>query len=239
MILLDPDARPVIGHRGASGDFPENTMPAFDAALGQGADGLEFDVRLSSDGIPVVIHDATVDRTTDGSGPVGAYTAATLAELDAGNGAGVPTLHEVLGRYTDIPLIIEVKEARAADPVADAIMQHDAAGRVLVGSFLHAALRPFGTPPFARSASRREAIACWLASRVGIAWPRAAVRAFTVPERHGALTVVDGAFMRAARQQGRPVHVWTVDDLASARRLRALGVSGIITNHPAAMQAAS
>lgn len=237
MILLDPDARPVIGHRGASGDYPENTLPAFDAALAQGADALEFDVRLSADGVPVVIHDATVDRTTGASGAVSGFTAGELAAQDAGGGAGVPTLGDVLDRYPDTPCIIEIKEVRAARPAAEVVLGCGAASRVLVGSFEHAALRPFSSPPFARSASRRETALCWVASRAGVAWPVPAVRAFTVPERHGRLTVVDPAFVRAARKRGRPVHVWTVDDAATARRLRAMGVAGIITDCPAAIRA--
>jgi glycerophosphoryl diester phosphodiesterase len=145
----------------------------------------------------------------------------------------------VLERYRNVPLIIEIKETRAARPVADALERHHAAGRVLVGSFEHAALGPFGVPPFARSASRRETVVCWVLSRVRLPWPGAAVRAFTVPERYDGVMVVDRVFVRAARQRGRPVHVWTVNDVESARRLRAIGVSGIITNHPAAMQVVS
>jgi len=237
VILLDPDAHPVIGHRGASGECPENTLVAFDAALAQGADALEFDVRLSADGVPMVIHDPTVDRTTDGSGAVGSMTAERLAGLDAGGGARIPTLVQVLEHYPNIPFIIEIKEVRAARPVADALERHDAAKRALVGSFEHAALYPFGAPHFARSASRRETLGCWVLSRVSLPWPGDAVRAFTVPERHGGVTVVDRAFVRSASRRRRPVHVWTVNDVETARRLRAIGVSGIITNHPAAMRA--
>jgi glycerophosphoryl diester phosphodiesterase len=237
MILLDPDAHPVIGHRGASGEYPENTIVAFDAAIAQGADALEFDVRLSVDGVAMVIHDPTVDRTTNGSGAVGSMTADRLGELDAGGGASIPRLDEVLDRYREVPCIIEIKEAPAAVPVASALARHDAARRVLVGSFEHAALRPFGAPPFARSASRRETLGCWVLSRVSLPWPGAAVRAFTVPERHGGVTVVDRAFVHSALRRRRPVHVWTVNDVESTRRLRAIGVSGIITNHPAAMKA--
>jgi len=141
VILLDPDAQPIIAHRGASGDFPENTILAFERGLALGADALEFDVRLSSDGIPVVIHDPTVDRTTNGKGAVRDLTARELSRLDAGLGEGVPTVADVLEVISDVPLIIEVKEVPAAIPLVGILKRHEAFGRVLVGSFEHAALR--------------------------------------------------------------------------------------------------
>lgn len=235
MILLDPHARPVIGHRGASGEFPENTLLAFDRALEQGADALELDVRVSADGVPVVIHDPTVDRTTDGTGAVRAQSLPALQALDAGLGEAIPTLEAVLERHPDTPLIVEIKEERAAGATAGVLERHHAAGRVLVGSFIGRALRRFRPPVFARSASRRETGAFWLATRVG-AWPPGPYAAFAVPQRHRGLTVVDAAFVRGAGRRGKPVHVWTVDDPGDARHLRALGVAGIITNYPRRMQ---
>ena len=82
--LLDPAARLVIAHRGSSAEAPENTLPAFEAAVARGADAIELDVRLTADGAPVVIHDATLDRTTDRTGPVAALTLAELRAVDAG-----------------------------------------------------------------------------------------------------------------------------------------------------------
>ncbi len=235
MILLDPHARPVIGHRGSSGEHPENTLLAFDGALEQGADALELDVRVSAEGVPVVIHDSTVDRTTDGSGEVRAHTVAELQALDAGRGESIPTLEAVLERYPETPLIVEIKEVPAADPAARVLMRRGAAGRVLVGSFIQRALRPYRPPAFARSASRPQTAAFWLASRIGVA-PPGAFAAFAVPERHRGITVVDDAFVRGAGRRGKPVHVWTVDDPGDARHLRALGVAGIITNFPRRMR---
>ncbi len=237
MLLLDPTSRPLIGHRGASGEYPENTLLAFDQALAQGADALELDVRVSADGIPVVIHDATVDRTTDGAGPVAGYSADALGRLDAGAGESVPLLAEVLDRYADTPLVVELKERAAGPAVAGLLRRHGAANRVLVGAFDGGALRPFARAPFARAASRAETALCWAASRLGLV-PPGRFAAFTVPERHGLVTVVDRAFVRAARRRGRPVHVWTVDDPVEAARLRGLGVAGIITNFPARLRAA-
>ncbi len=235
-MLLDPDARPIIAHRGASGGFPENTMLAFRRGLAEGADALEFDVRLTADGVAVVIHDPTVDRTTNGSGPVGQLQLAELTCLDAGSGERVPTVSEVLESFPDTPLIIEVKEARASAELARVLLRQGASGRVLVGSFDHRALRPFGAPTFGRAASRIETALFWAGSRINAGLAGARYSAFTVPERHGNLTVVDRRFVRAAGRRGKPVHVWTVDRISEAERLRTIGVAGLITNFPARMR---
>src|SRR5690348_13143818 len=128
-ILIDPAARPVIAHRGDSAHFPENTIPSFDRGLELGADAIEFDLRVSRDGEVVIIHDPTVDRTTDGTGAVNSLTLAELKDLDAGarftldggqtfpfrgKGLTIPTFDEMLARYTSVPLLIEVKIPEAA-----------------------------------------------------------------------------------------------------------------------------
>ena len=142
MRFFDHSRPLVFAHRGGGALGPENTLAAFDLGLAAGADGLELDVHLSADGIPVVHHDDTLERTTSGSGPLATRSAAELARLDAGyhfavngafpfrnQGVGVPTLREVLRRYPDVPIIIEMKvdsremgeavarEARAAGAV--------------------------------------------------------------------------------------------------------------------------
>lgn len=235
MLLLDTQARPIIGHRGSAGAHPENTLRAFDGALAEGADALELDVRLSADGVPVVLHDATVDRTTNGTGPVRRFTVDRLQSLDAGGGERIPTLAEVLERYPSVPLILDIKHGACTGPVGELLRRFGAAGRVLVGAFAHRMLRGFGRAPFVRSASGRDTAAFWLAAKLGFA-VNGRFRAFTVPERRHGLRVVDRLFLAAARRVGKPVHVWTVDRPDDARRLRALGVAGIITNYPARMR---
>ncbi len=235
-MLLDPDARPVIGHRGASGDFPENTLTAFDAALAQGADAFELDVRSTKDGVAVVHHDPTVDRTTDGNGVVADLTLSELQGLDAGGGAVVPTLAQVLERYSDTPMIVELKERAVAEAVSTVLEQQGAKDRVLLGAFDHGVLAPMRRRGFRLSASRRQTAAFWAGSRIGFR-PGGSYEAFTVPEEHGSLRVVDRRFVDAARERGKPVHVWTVNTVDDAVRLRAMGVAGIITNFPGALRA--
>lgn len=237
MILLDRSARSVIAHRGASGEFPENTFLAFRQALAQGADALELDLRATADETAVVLHDATVDRTTDGRGRVAAMTSQTIRALDAGRGEPVPTLDGVLEEFTDTPLLIEVKEIGVGEPAATAIARHRAERRVVVGSFVGQALVPFRRRGWSTSASRPETARRWVASRfTSVGW-KGPFQAYAVPERYRGLTVVDGRFVRAARRAGIPVHVWTVNAPAAAERLWALGVSGIITNFPARIRA--
>jgi glycerophosphoryl diester phosphodiesterase len=234
-ILLDPSLHPVIAHRGASGSYPENTLLALDQALRDGADALEFDVRVSADGVPVVIHDPTVDRTTDGVGRVRALTVAELERLDAGRGERVPRLDAVLERFVEAVMLIDIKDAAASPAVLEILMRHGAERRVLVGSFQWRALLPFARAGIPTTAARVGVAAALLASRVGRAWP-AHVAAYAVPERRGRVQVVDERFVSAARTAGRPVHVWTVNRLGDARRLRNLGVSGIITDVPGEMR---
>jgi len=232
MILIDPLAHPVIAHRGASGRFPENTLLAFRKALEQGADAIELDVRLTKEGIPVVIHDPTVERTTDGTGMVGDMSLFAIRELNAGCGESIPTLAEVLEEIQGTPFMVEIKETRAGQAVVDAIRAADAGDRVLVGSFESAPLGAVRAAGLRTMASRPETRRFWLATRLRWAPPGDRYQAFSIPEYRGRIRVVDSRFVRLARQRGRPVHVWTVDDVRAARRLRSLGVAGILTNYP-------
>jgi glycerophosphoryl diester phosphodiesterase len=253
--LLDPDARPVIGHRGACGLAPENTLQSFALALEQGADALEFDVRVSADGVPVVIHDSTLGRTCDRIEPVQSLSAQVIAEADAGyhfsTDAGitwpfrarsvrVPTVAEVLDAFPATPLLIEVKEVAAAIALADLLRRRGETGRVVVASFLEDALRPFyQDPPIKTGASRRGILTLWLASLGRFRAPRQPYSVYAVPDRFRDLIHVPTArFIRAARQAGCPVHVWTVNDPGRAEQLWRRGVSGIITNFPGLMVAA-
>ena len=231
MILLDPDARPLIGHRGAAGTHPENTIPAFDAALEQGADAFELDVHASRDGVPVVIHDPTLDRTTEATGPVREKTADELGRLGDGNVGRVPALAEVLDRYADTPMIVEIKERAVTAAVLDVLRELDAVDRVLLGAFEHATLAAARTGEVHLSASTRETTLVGGGARFGVSIA-GAFEGFTVPERRGNLRVVDRKFVKAAFKRGKPVHVWTVDTVEDATRLRSMGVAGIITNWP-------
>jgi glycerophosphoryl diester phosphodiesterase len=238
--LLDLSARPIIAHRGASGSAPENTIAAFELAVAHGADAIELDVRLTADRVPVVLHDATLDRTTSGRGPLGTLTLEQVRGLDAavrfpafrGLGVTVPTLAEVLRATPDIPVLLEIKEPAAQESVERVLREENAIDRCVLASEHHSALARFRESPFAVAASGAEIGALYRAALLRRVPNRVPYRTMSVPLRHRGLTVPTPRFLRAARGLGCPVHVWTVDDPAVAQRLWASGVSGIVTNFP-------
>jgi len=221
-----------VAHRGASADRPENTMPAFELAIAQGADVVECDVRRTSDGALLLLHDATVDRTTSGTGPLRQMTAAQAQALDAGDGERIPELCEILelarGR---VRVNVDLKEADLVDDAVAAVRAAGAEGGVTFISFLPEVwerldeLAP-DTPMIhlVDSAAALASLAMGdpggqhVATGVGV--PFAIVNAGTVEGMH---------------RHGYGVFAWTVDDEDEMRRLIACDVNGIVTNRPAAL----
>jgi glycerophosphoryl diester phosphodiesterase len=244
-------SRPLVfAHRGGAKLAPENTLAAFQNGMSLGADGVELDVRLSADGVPVVFHDPSLERTTDRSGPVAALTADELARVDAGyrftngNGypfrgqeIGVPTLEAAMRQLPSARVIVEMKGAdvELARAVADVVRRTNSVDRVCVGSFAQQSLDTLRSqaPEITTSASQPEAR--WTLHRSWVRWPLGSGRpfvAFQVPERAGRLRVVTPTFIRQVHREGRVVQVWVVDSEADARRLLAWGVDGLISDRP-------
>jgi glycerophosphoryl diester phosphodiesterase len=224
-------------------------MAAFAAGLASGADGLELDVRLSRDGVVVVHHDRTLDRTTSAAGEVGHLTADELARVDAGcrferdggrpfanRGIGVPTLDDVLARHPSTRIIVELKvnTAELARAVVGLIRRRDAVERVCLAAFGLRVLRAARAlePAIATSAAREEVR--WALYRSWCRWPvsRAPYAGYQVPERAGSTRIVSPRFVEYARRAGLAVQVWTVDSDADARRLLDWGVNALITDRP-------
>jgi glycerophosphoryl diester phosphodiesterase len=224
-------SRPMVfAHRGGGALAPENTIEAFDNGLRLGADGLELDVRLSRDGDVVVHHDRTLDRTTSLTGPVVARTSGELAQ------ANVPRLADVLARYRDVRVIIELKVNRvelAAAAVA-VVRQARAVDHVCFGSFGRRVLRAVRAiePAVATSAAREEVR--WALYRSWCRWPvsRVAYDGYQIPEWAGGTRVVSPRFVAFAHGAGLGVQVWTVDREDDARRLIEWGVDALITDRP-------
>jgi glycerophosphoryl diester phosphodiesterase len=239
----------VFAHRGGCALGPENTLAAFDAGVAAGADGLELDVHLSADGVVVVHHDETLDRTTSGAGPLAQRTAAELAAVDAGcrfestgggtfrgQRIGIPTLRDVLERYRDIPIIVEMKvdSVEMGRALAAEVRRADAVDRVCVAGFGCRAVRA------ARAALPRIASsACAAEVRIALyrSWVRWPVRhvshgGYQVPEVAGRHRIVSPAFVRHAHAAGLQVQVWTVDEEPDMRRLLDWGVDALISNRP-------
>lgn len=249
MILLDPSARPIVAHRGASGAAPENTLPAFDLAVTQAVDAIELDVHVTADDVAVVMHDPTVDRTTSGSGAIAGMTLRQLRELDAGYrftaDAGatfpyraqrvrVPTVEDVLERIPrEMPVIIEVKSVAAQWALRRVLERFKVAPRCLVASFEANALGAFQDANYARVATRRDLMQLIARTAVGMAPSSVTYRAICPPTRYHGIPVPIAMIARAAARVRVPVHVWTVDDPREALSLWRKGVSGIISNAPA------
>lgn len=240
-------------HRGGAALRPENTITAFDHGMSCGADGLELDVRLARDGVVVVHHDDTLERTTGSPGAVSDLTSVELSRLDAGytfqpsgdgaaafpfrgRGIGIPTLREVLGRYPSARCIIELKvnDPELARRTIDDVRRASAVERVALGSFYWRVLQAARAyePRIPTGASQEETR--WALYRSWVRWPlgRTAYREFQVPEQSGLNTVVTPRFIGHAHRSGLPVKVWTVNTEPDMRRLLGWGADAIISDRP-------
>jgi glycerophosphoryl diester phosphodiesterase len=247
-ILLDPFARPVIGHRGNRAHSPEDTLESMQEAVALGVDGLEFDVHVSRDGVPVVHHDPTLERTTSGRGHLAAQSLAELRAHDAGyhftrdggksypwrdRGVRIPTLDAVLGAFPALPMIIEVKTPDATGAVREVVRRHAAERRVIVAGFDAATVRPLVGGGIPLGACTADLVRLLPAALLGGRGGDAPFVAACLPPTHLGLPVPIGAFARLMRRRGGVVHVWTVNHPSLARRLWQLGVQGIISDDPA------
>ena len=222
----------VWAHRGASGRAPENTLAAFRAAEADGADGIELDVHLSRDGVPVVIHDESLERTSSGRGPVRAFRFAELRELDAGSwyapqfaGAQLPSLAEIFAwAESRLRINVEIKDAAAGRAVL-ALLQAHPEVRVLVSSFDHRLLAAL------RRAAPRLPLGFLCESRF---WQRDLARAVAAGAEsfHPRAERTGRRLVQACHRRGLRVYPWTIDDPQQAKRLLRLGVDGFFTNHP-------
>lgn len=219
----------MISHAACAGHLPENTLAGVRLALSLGADAIEVDVQASKEGIPVLMHDPTVDRTTDGSGTVSSLTLEELRRLDAGQGEPVPTLAEALALTKGhVLLVIEIKQGEIAQGVADVIRKARALGDVMIWSFLPQVLEEM------RRAEPRLPVGLILAPQALRRWPQIRETALHL----GALGL--GAFysdinvevMAWARDSQLKIFAWTVDLENDIKRLMELGVDGIVTNFP-------
>jgi glycerophosphoryl diester phosphodiesterase len=247
----------VIAHRGGRGLAPENTLYAFRKSSALGVDVLEMDIRQTADGALVVLHDETVDRTTDGSGSVAALTLVDLRRLDAGyrwspdggrthphrgQALTVPTLQEVFEALPGARMNVEMKTrgTALAGPLCDLIRAHRMEQRVAVASFGQEARDAFraACPGVATAATAEETRSLF---RLAMAFleplfePRAEV--LQVPERLGGFEVLTPRFVSAARRLNLKIEVWTISEPEDMKRLIAVPVDGIMTDHPDRMLA--
>ena len=246
-------ARPfVIAHQGGDGIWPGETMFAYLNAVELGVDVLEMDIHITSDGELILMHDETVDRTTDGSGEIESMTLSEIKQLDAaydwspdegltfpyrGQGITVATLEEVFQAFPELRMTIEIKKTNASmtKPFCDMIREYNMQDNVLVASFYDERLREFRAecPEVATSSAKNETTVFVLLTKAylgGFYSPQ--FYSLQVPEESGGITVMTGAFVRAAHARNLAVEPWTINDEATMRKLIDWGVDGIITDRP-------
>ena len=247
--------RPVsIAHRGCAGEAPENTIPAFERALLQGAGVLESDIHLSHDGVPILIHDAIVDRVTDASGSVADFSAEALQRFDAGyhfsadggqthpyrnRGVRIPSLEEAFCHFPETRFNLEIKapEPRLIAATLELVAKHRREAITLLtagddGIMARLRDRLGGLAnPIAQGASERD-IREFLGCAAAGTPPAPGPMALQIPPDSGGQALVTGPLIEFAHARGLEVHVWTINNPAEMRHLLDLGVDGIITDYP-------
>ena len=247
-----PDKFLVIAHRGGSSLGPESTLYTFRKAVKLGVDVLEMDVRSTSDGQLVILHDDTVSRTTNATGPVQNYTLVDLKKLDAAHrwspdngqtfplrnkGVQIPTLPEVFKAFPQTKMNLEIKEARSTtiQSLCRLIRDHQMTNNVVVASFGTDSLKEFRRlcPQVATSAGASEARLFFGLQKAYLeAAYSPVVQVLQVPEALGDLRIVNKRFIDAAHARNMRVQVWLANDVTSMQRLLELGVDGIMTDYP-------
>jgi len=247
-----PDKFLVIAHRGGHGLGPENTLYTYQLAVDLGVDVLEMDLHRTKDGQFVVLHDSTVDRTTNGTGPVAQFTLAELKKLDAaykwspgsgkefplrGRGLSVPALSEVFKAFPRMRMNIEIKEPDPTElqALCSLIHEYGMSRNVMIASFDSGTLKKFRStcPGIATSAGASEAMLFYALQKMRLesVYSPAAL-ALQVPQSYGDLQVVTKRFVEAAHARNLKVHVWTVNRVDDMKSLIQLGVDGIMTDYP-------
>ena len=223
----------VIAHRGASASAPENTLEAFRQAFDRfKVDMIEFDVHISKDGVPVILHDARLERTTAGKGYVSKYAASELKIFN------IPTLEEVFEAFPGKSFAIEVKEnsAELTRTVMGLVNKFKAGPRVIVGSKHHAVFEEMrkNFPGVPRFASQRVVIAAIVDFKRGVKNPSEdPLTAASIPVERLGFRLDQERLIRYFHRKKMRLFFWTINDALSMKALWARGADGIITNHPA------
>ena len=235
--FLDHHGPIAFAHRGGASEHPENTMPAFEHAVGLGYRYLETDVHSTADGVLIAFHDDKLDRVTDRTGVIAELPWDDVRKARLGR-ESIPLLADLLTTWTDVRVNIDIKHAASIAPlvgVLDATAAHD---RVCVASFSGKRLDRFRSLTVGRvcTATGPLDIARLRLARLGLGFGAFAAACTQVPRREGPVTIVDRRFVEAAHQRELPVHVWTIDEPPEMERLLDLGVDGIMTDRPTVLK---
>ena len=235
--FLDQPGPLAFAHRGGAGEWPENTMPAFENAVSLGYRYVETDVHATADGVLVAFHDDSLDRVTDRSGKIADLPWSTVAEARVDGREPIPRLDDLLGAWPDLRVNLDAKADRAVQPLAEVVRRTGSLERVCVGSFSGARLTEMRRllPGVCTSSGPLAIGRLWLAG-FGVPLGRPAAACAQVPVRKGPVPVTTRRFVEAAHRRALQVHVWTIDDPAEMTRLLDLGVDGLMTDLPAVLK---
>lgn len=242
----------IIAHQGGDGLWPGNTLYAYQQAAAMGVDVLEGDLHRTKDGVIVLMHDETVDRTTNGSGLIEDMTLAELKALDAGydwtpddgqtfpfrgQGITVPTLEELFQAFPDLRMNLEIKltETSIAQDLCNLIRQYDRQDKMLIASFHDDRMQEFRTvcPEVATSAGESEVRSLVILNLLFLGRLYSApAYAVQVPERQSGIEVLTPRFVNTAHHRNMQVDAWTINETADMQRMLDLGVDGLITDYP-------
>ncbi len=242
----------VIAHQGGDGVWPGESMLAYQNSVALRVDVLEMDIHITKDGELILMHDETVDRTTDGTGEIETMTLADLKKLDAaydwspdegqtfpyrGQGIQVVTLEEIFKTFPEMHMTIEIKKTNASmtKPFCALIREYNMQDKVLVASFYDERLKEFRAecPEVATSSAKNETTVFVLLTKVFLGgFYSPPFYSLQVPEESGGITVMTESFVRAAHTRNLAVEPWTINDEATMQKLIEWGVDGIITDRP-------
>jgi glycerophosphoryl diester phosphodiesterase len=250
----------VIAHQGGELLAPSNTMSAFQGAVDMGVDALEFDIHITKDGHLVAIHDPTVDRVTNGTGPVEELTLEEIQGLDAGydfedlngeksyrgKGAYIPTVDEIFTAFPDMKMVIEIKDDIPANRLEEAagnlwtlIEKHGTEDQVLVAAFDQKIVDTFAEVSHGKTAlgGGRQEIKNFVVMHTLFLrnFYTPSVDAFQIPVSEGKIDLTAKKYINGAHRRGIDVHYWTIDDKETMEKLIRKGADGIITNRPDVM----
>jgi glycerophosphoryl diester phosphodiesterase len=221
-------------HRGGALEAPENTMKAFEYAVGLGYRYLETDVYATRDGVLIAFHDEKLDRVTDAKGEVEALTWAQVRRARIGGREPIPLIEDLLTRWPGVRFNIDMKHDAAVAPLIALIKRMGVEERVCIGAFSDRRIRQIHDAFDGRVCT---ALGPRAVMRLKARWPaRWRHGCAQVPVKHGKVTLVTRRFVKAAEKRGLQVHVWTIDDEAEMNRLIDLGVHGLMTDRPAQLK---
>jgi len=236
--FLDHDGPKAFAHRGGAGEWPENTLPAFQGAVDLGYRYLETDVHLTADGVLVAFHDDRLDRVTDGVGIISELPYETVARARVDGREPIPLFEELLRAFPDVRINVDPKHDASVEPLAKVLLDTGAVDRVCIGAFSDqriARMRELCGPDLCTSMGPRRVARLLAATKPGtrrLRRPTFAEAAAQVPTRQGRLPLVTRSFVEGAHDHGVEVHVWTIDDPVEMHALLDLGVDGIMTDRP-------